>query len=118
MPWRTSLNGASHLNFPHLLHNLFDWLCWDSPEEGAWVPGLTFEAFNVEWRDVVVESFDENSSKEEQEEAMQAFIDIWLGKSPRSLRFSLCVLTVSTISSEGERLSGWSLLLRCVGPVN
>ena len=80
MPWRVSLNGAPSLELPHLLHNLFDWLFWDAPEEGAWIPGLTFEDFNVKWRKVAIDAFDENSSEDDKSKAMQAFVDVWLGK--------------------------------------
>ena len=61
-----------------MLHNFFDWLFWDAPEEGAWTPGLTFEDFNVEWRDVNARNFDENSTLEEKMEGMRAFVEIWL----------------------------------------
>ena len=61
-----------------MLHNFFYWLFWDAPEEGAWTPGLTFEDFNVEWRDVNARNFDENSTLEEKMEGMRPFVEIWL----------------------------------------
>ena len=63
-----------------MLHNFFVWLFWDAPEEGAWTPGLTFEDFNVEWRDVNARNFDENSTLEEKMEGMRPFVEIWLSK--------------------------------------
>ena len=63
-----------------MLHNFFDWLFWDTPEEDAWTPGLTFEDFNVEWRDVNARNFDENSTLEEKMEGMRPFVEIWLSK--------------------------------------
>ena len=44
------------------------------------MPGLTFEDFNVEWRDVNVHNFDENSTLEEKMEGMRPFVEIWLSK--------------------------------------
>ncbi|EPS99696.1 hypothetical protein FOMPIDRAFT_88593 [Fomitopsis schrenkii] len=75
--WKTYIM-SSDCTLPHLLFNLFEWLYWDHPGEGAWLDDVTFKVFNLEWRDVTVHTFDENSPREEQEEVMQAFADIWI----------------------------------------
>lgn len=78
--WRESLNASSDPKLPHLLDNFFSWLWWDAPEEGTYVPGLTFRIFIEDCREVVVCTFGNDALRQEEEAAMTEFINIWLSK--------------------------------------
>ncbi|KAI0724128.1 hypothetical protein C8Q72DRAFT_889799 [Fomitopsis betulina] len=76
--WRESLNASSDPKLPHLLDNFFSWLWWDTPEEGTYVPGLTFRIFIEDCREVVVRTFGNDALRQEEEAAMTEFVNIWL----------------------------------------